>query len=435
MPSTSSRSDTLPSSEGLSRRAAMACDQPISYLMHKALAHPELISLAAGFVDQQSLPVDFTREALDWIMSDAHRARAALQYGTTHGYLPLREALLSRLLADDGTSQAEQNVTPEQIVVTAGSNQFLHLLADVLFDPGDIVLCTSPTYLVYLGVLQSAGVRAIGVEADSDGMIPESLESQLARLDATGELARVKAIYIVSYFDNPTNVTLSVERRPQIVELARRWSHQGRIHVIEDAAYRELRYDAVDIPSLRAFDSEGDTVILAQTFSKSFSPGIRVGWGVLPEHLVEPLCYLKGNCDFGSPNFAQHLMSAVLEAGLYDPHLQLLRTEYRTKLQAMLSAADEYLGPLPGVSWLKPQGGLYVWLTVPEGIDTGTDSKLFDLAIEEGMLYVPGAYCYPADGQEVPRNTIRLSFGVQSPERIRQGMAALARSIERVQRA
>lgn len=415
----------------LSQRASWAGDQPISYLMHKALAHPELISLAAGFVDQQSLPLGLTREALDAILSDPQRGRAALQYGTTQGYLPLREIIVDRHKQADGRPETETELSEDQVVVTAGSNQLLHLVSECLFDPGDIVLCTSPSYFVYLGVLQNLGVRAVGVDMDEDGMIPEALKEQFARLEASGELARVKAIYLVDYFDNPSSVTLSADRRPEIVDIAKKWSQEGPIHILEDAAYRELRYAGEDVPSLRAFDAEGETVIVAGTYSKSFSPGIRVGWGILPKSLVEPVCGLKGNVDFGSPNFAQHLMAAVFEQELYEVHVQRLCREYHAKLKAMLDASEKHLAPLPGVEFLRPEGGLYVWLKVPAEIDTGPEGQLFDLALEEGILYVPGQYCFPAEGMPAARNTIRLSFGVQTPERIREGIEALARAIGR----
>lgn len=416
----------------LSGPAARSANQPIGYLMEKALQHPELISLAAGFVDQHSLPVDAYRQATATVLGDPVRGRMALQYGTTFGYGPLREALLHDLVHADGTTGEEINLAVDQVVVTAGSNQLLYLLSEILFEPGDIVLCTSPTYFVYLGVLRALGVRAIGVETDEKGLVPESLASRLAALEASGELPRVKAIYVVSYFDNPGGVTLSLERRPKIVELARKYSRDQRIHVLEDAAYRELRYAGEDLPSMRSFDTAGDTVIHLGTFSKSFSPGVRIGWGFLPKHLVHAVSDVKGIIDFGSPNFAQHAMSEVLAQGLYRPQIERLREAYRAKLQAMLAAADRHLAGLPGVSWLRPTGGLYVWLTLPEHVDTGLDGRLFALAMEEGILYVPGEYGYPADGRAPQRNTLRLSFGVQTPERIAEGMAALGRAVRRV---
>jgi len=410
-----------------SQRSLWSEGQPISELMSRAFANPGLISLAAGFVDQQTLPVGPTQAVIQSLMADDAAARAALQYGTTPGFPPLRQALLEiAQQADPGLA-----ATADQIVVTAGSNQLLHLVAETILNPGDIVLCASPTYLVFLGTTANLGARTLGIETDDKGMIPGALQDTLKSLEQAGELHRVKAIYLVPYFDNPTGACLSVERRQEIVDIARQWSRGNRIHVIADEAYRELRYTVEDTPGVQSFDENGDTVIVAGTFSKSYSPGMRIGWGILPQHLVGPVCSQKGNIDFGSPNFCQHVMAKVLSDGLFRPHVEEVRQGYQVKLNAMLAAAEEYLKPLPGVSWLEPGGGLYVWLTLPGGMDAGPQGKLFDIAIEEGVLHVPGEHCFSAEGQPAQRNTIRLSFGVQSPEGIRNGVAALARAIQR----
>jgi 2-aminoadipate transaminase len=203
------------------------------------------------------------------------------------------------------------------------------------------------------------------------------------------------------------------------------------IYVIDDAAYRELRYAGDELPSLRAFDQDGNTVIVAETFSKSFSPGVRVGWGILPPALVDPVCSLKSNIDFGSPNLNQHLMSKVLELGLFEPHVVQLRANYRKKLQAMLRAMEEFLSDIPGARWHPPSGGLYVWLELPDGMDAGPGGVLMQHAIDEGVLYVPGEYCYPAEGVASRRDRIRLSFGVQDVDSIRRGIEALSRAIRR----
>jgi 2-aminoadipate transaminase len=397
--------------------------------MARALENPELISLAAGFVDTETLPAGRVGEALAGLLSDPSAARAALQYGTTTGYPPLRQGLLERTRQADGGAAAPRL---EQIVVTAGSNQFLHLVSESLLDPGDIVLCATPSYFVYLGLLAGLGARAVGVASDAEGMIPEALEEELARREALGELNRVKAIYLVPYFDNPAGSTMPLDRRAAVVESAKRWSRRTRIHVISDEAYRELRYGGEDVPSPRVCDADGSTVIVAGTFSKSFSPGIRVGWGILPKHLLAPVLDQKGNVDFGSPNFNQHLMAAVLQQGLLDPHVAEIRTAYRRKLTAMLAAAEQHLRPLPGVEWYGPQGGLYLWVRLPQAIDTGMDGPLFARAIQEGVLYVPGEYCYPDEGEPVCRCAMRLSFGVQSCEKIADGVQKLARAIAAV---
>lgn len=410
-----------------SRRATLAEGQPISELMSRALDNPGLISLAAGFVDGRTLPVDIVREVMADLLGDDVEARAMLQYGTTPGLIALRKSILEQF-----TSATDAGETLDRVVITAGSNQLLHVVAESLLDPEDIVLCAAPTYLVFLGTIANLGARTWSIETDDWGMIPEALEGTLQQLFRVGDLPRVKAIYLVPYSDNPSGITMPAERVQRIVEIAKQWSHRTRIHVIADEAYRELRYSGEDVPSAIEFDDDGETVIVAGTFSKSFSPGVRVGWGILPEHLVGPVCAQKGNIDFGSPNLNQHLMAEVLRRGLFEQHVEKLRASYHPKLDAMLAAADEFLGPLEGVTWRRPTGGLYVWATLPPEIDTGPAGDLCDRSIAEGVLYVPGQYCYPGEGQPVAKNTMRLSFGVQSCERIREGIAALARAIQAV---
>ncbi|MCH5375357.1 MAG: PLP-dependent aminotransferase family protein, partial [Planctomycetes bacterium] len=300
---------------------------------------------------------------------------------------------------------------------------------ECLLDPGDMVLCASPTYFVYMGLLAGIQADAVGVASDAEGMIPEALEDRLAHLAAAGELGRVKAIYLVPYFDNPGGVTMPLERRAAVVDAAKRWSRHQKIHVISDEAYRELRYWGEDVPSTRQCDEMGDTVVVAGTFSKSFSPGIRVGWGILPPHLIGPVCDMKGNVDFGSPNFNQNLMAKVFELGLFQPHVAAICESYRLKLEAMLAAADEFLVPVEGVQIVRPNGGLYVWVRLPPRMDSGMGGKLFEAAIREGVLFVPGEYCYPTLGEPMCRNAMRLSFGVQSCEKIREGVEKLARAI------
>jgi 2-aminoadipate transaminase len=414
----------------LSQRTRLWTAQPISEMMRMALERPELVSLAAGFVDQATLPVAEAGRALAGLLADVELGRAALQYGTNAGYPALRAAVLERFLKADG-GQASPDPVIDQVILTAGSNQLLHLVGEVLLNPGDVVLCAAPTYFVYLGMLAGLGARSVGVEIDDAGMIPEALESQLDRQRAAGQLSRVKAIYLTSYYENPSTVTLSRARRAQIVEIAKRWSRQAPIYVIDDAAYRELRYEGDDLPSLRSFDAEGDTVIVAETFSKSFSPGVRVGWGILPPALVPPVFALKASIDFGSPHLNQHMMAAVLEHGLHEPHVAALRVAYRAKLAAMLAALDEHLGDVPGVRWQRPGGGLYVWLELPEEMDAGPAGTLLHHAVEEGVLYVPGEYCYAAEGAPRRHNRIRLSFGVETADHIRRGIAALGRAVRR----
>ena len=418
---------------GLSNRAGWATGQPISTLMSQALAHPELISLAAGFVDQSTLPVDATRLGLERLLANPEKARKALQYGTTPGEPRLRDLVLQRFAGQDGLDLAESSLTIDQLVITAGSNQLLYLVLETLLDPGDIVLCAAPTYLVFLGAMANLGTRAIGVATDSQGIIPAALRETFRQLERSGEIDRVKAIYLVPYADNPGGITMPLARSEEILEISR--GIAGRelpIQLIVDLAYRDLRYTGEDIPSMRSLDEAGDQVIVTGTFSKSFSPGIRVGWGLLPEYLVAPVCDQKGNIDFGSPNFNQHLVMEIMEQDLLDPHVRDLCQHYQVKQAAMLAAAERWFSDLDGVRWQHPSGGLYVWMQVPEGIDTRPGGALFEAASREGVLYVAGGYCYPPEGAPVHENTMRLSFGVQSPEKIDQGMEALSRALRLV---
>jgi 2-aminoadipate transaminase len=401
--------------------------------MSQALAHPELISLAAGFVDPMTLPGELVQTALERLLASPEATRTALQYGTTPGVPRLRDLVLQRLLSQDGNNSSSESLSIDQVVVTAGSNQLIHLVLESLLDPGDIVLCAAPTYLVFLGVVSQLGARAIGVSTDAEGMIPSALQEALEEIDRQGEKDRVKAIYLVPYADNPSGITMPLQRSSEIMEISRQWSSKPLpIQLIADLAYRDLRYSGDNIASIRTLDERGDQVILAGTFSKSFSPGVRVGWGLLPAHLVAPVCDQKGNIDFGSPNFNQYLMLDILEQGLLDSHLQEICGQYQVKLAAMLAASDRWFSDLEGVTWRTPSGGLYVWMEVPERIDTGPQGALFEAASREGVLYVAGGYCYAAEGEPIHRNTMRLSFGVQSPEKIEQGMKALSRALKSV---
>jgi 2-aminoadipate transaminase len=416
-----------------SHRWRWGSKQPISFLMEQAVQHPDVISLAAGLVDQETLPLAETQAAATALLADETLGRQALQYGTTQGSERLRGILLQHLSNLESSPSGDLAIDAGHIVLTTGSQQLLSLVGEVLLDPEDIALVAAPTYFVYLGTLNGLGARVIPVAADDDGLRIDALEAELTRLEQGGELPRVKLIYVVSYFENPSGVSLATERRAELVRLARRWSKYQRILVLEDAAYRELRYDGPERPSIWSFDRYRDTVILAQTFSKSYSPGIRVGYGVLPRDLVGSICDRKGNEDFGSASFSQHLLAAVFERGEYAPHVEQLRNTYRAKRDAMLAAAERYFGDIPGAHWVRPQGGLYVWMTLAPGFDTSFASPLFRHATGvERVMYVPGEICYAGPVEGRPRNQMRLSFGTQSPAGIDEGMRRLANAVRHV---
>jgi 2-aminoadipate transaminase len=416
----------------LSAKALRTTDSPISTLIRLALETPGLISLAAGLVDESSLPLEEVARAATDVLARPDTARAALQYGTTEGYLPLREKVLAQVCAADGVRPAELNLTADEVVVTTGSQQLLYLLGEVLLDSGDIVITEAPSYFVYHGVLASKGVRVLSVPMDADGMDIDALEALLQRLKRSGEIARVKMIYTVDYFQNPTGLTLSLPRRRRLLELVRRFSHDHRILILEDAAYRELRFDGPDLPSIKSFDESNEYVISTYTFSKPCAPGLKTGYGMLPRDLVGPVLHLKGGHDFGSNNFSQHILDRLLETQAYHRHVGELVGVYRRKRDAMLTALEQEFGDWPGVSWTRPAGGLYVWLTFPADIRTGPNDRLMQVGLKEGVLFVPGEFGYVEGETPAPTCETRLSFGVVAPEQLAEGIRRLRVAAEQV---
>jgi 2-aminoadipate transaminase len=408
-----------------SKRSQWTTDPAISYFVQKALENPHLISLAAGLVDAGSLPAADVQEACDFWLANPYRARAALQYGTTHGYAPLREKLLARLVQMDNLRSASDiALTADEVVITTGSQQLLYLVGEALLDPGDIVITEAPSYFVYQGTLSSMGVRTLAVPMDDDGMRVDLLEELLQRLETSGELERVKLIYVCDYFQNPTGLNLSQLRRRRVLELAQQYSKKQRIFILEDAAYRELRYEGIDVPSIKSLDTENKYVILAQTFSKACAPGLKTGYGFLPRDLLKPVLRLKGNHDFGSNNLTQHLLDRVLDTTAYDRHVVELCAVYHNKRDILLTAlAKEFQDG--SVHWTRPKGGLYVWLRFGPEVDTGPDGALMQAALHEGVLYVPGAFCY-MDGGGTPNCEARLCYGVVTPEQLSEGTRRLA---------
>lgn len=397
--------------------------------MAEAVANPRLISLAAGLVDYDALPVDETAELLRDLLADTDRAQTALQYGTTEGFIELRQTLFQHLAAQDGVDPEAMPGSPESLLVTTGSQQLLHLLADLLIDPGDIVITAWPSYFVFTGALTAFGAEVRGVDLDEHGVIPEQLDALLAALQREGRLDRVKVVYLVTYHQNPTGLTLAAERKPAVMDIVKRYSIRHRILVIEDAAYRELTYEGEPPPSLLRHDPEHQHVALLQTFSKPFSPGLKTGYGLLPRELVDAAVMLKGGRDFGSNNLSQHLLLRAMQTGVFARHVERLRRTYARKRDVMLDALETHMPD--GVTWTRPGGGLYVWLRLPESIDTSRGGPLFQRKLSLGVLGVPGAYCYPNDPTRTPpTHEMRLSFGVPGEADIREGVRRLAEAVK-----
>ena len=398
---------------------------PISELIAVARANPQLISFAAGLVDPATLPIVEVAAIAQRIFGDDARARDALQYGTTVGDRALRESIVAHLAQLDHAPLP--GVTADHVIVTTGSQQALYLLADVLLDPGDVVIVEAPSYFVYAGALASFGARLVPVPMDSGGLDVDALDATLARLADAGDLPRVKAVYCQPYFQNPTGLTMSLARRRRLVDVVRRHSRSHRIVVVEDAAYRELRYDGEDLPSVKSFDADNAWVASCYTFDKPFAAGVKVGYAVLPAELHARVFEQKGNHDFGSAHVCQQIVAEAMRDGSYAAHLSIVCDGYRTKRDAMLAALARHLPSDDAAAWTMPLGGLYVWLTLPAGVDTSRDGPLFAACLRQGVLYVPGEYCFSADEHgQVPQRHLRLCYAVTPIEQIEPGIARLA---------
>jgi 2-aminoadipate transaminase len=431
------KTDTL---SALGRRTT---EPPISWLMHAALSHPKLISLAAGFTDSASLPVAEVHAALNRVLRTPGTGRPALQYGLTAGDTTLRRLTaehLRRLDAQSSSSSSSplvlelksKTISPTRLLITSGSQQLLYMTTEALCDEGDIVLVEDPTYFVFLGILQSRGLRARGIRLERDGLDPAHLEQVLQSLQRRGELRRVKMLYLVSYFQNPTGVTTSFEKKRAVLKLLKKFERAAGhpIYLLEDAAYRELRFTGQDVPSALGLRGAADRVIYAGTFSKPFATGARVGYGLVPEPVYSAVKHIKGNHDFGTANLLQHLFVQALASGLYRRHVARLQTRYAHKARVMKQAMAKHFPS--AVEWWEPEGGLYFWARLPRRTPAGVKSKVFQTALKNDVLYVPGEICYADDpARRKPAHEMRLSFGSASEADIREGIKRLGRVLKK----
>jgi 2-aminoadipate transaminase len=397
----------------------------ISWLMKTALSRPKLISLAAGFTDNATLPVEISRQLLNDLLRSPKTGRPALQYGTTAGESDLRQLTATHLQKLDGGHDRAHS--PERVIITGGSQQFLYMALEALCDEGDIVLVEDPTYFVFLSILQSRGIRARGVKLERDGLDLAHLEAVLERLKKSGELHRVKALYLVTYFQNPTGATTTLAKKRAALKLLKKYERTAGhpIYLIEDAAYRELRFDhGADVPTALTLSGAKDRVIYAGTYSKPFATGVRVGFGILPEPVYTAVLRIKGNHDFGTANLLQHLLIRALATGSYDRHVAKIRKNYAHKAAVMKRALAENF-PASVEIW-ESGGGLYFWARLPKGISAGVKSKVFQTALKSDVLYVPGELCYAEDSwRRKPANEMRISFGNASEADIREGIQRL----------
>jgi 2-aminoadipate transaminase len=449
----------------LSKMGRRTIEPPISWLMHVALSRPKLISLAAGFTDSASLPVAETRAALNQVLRSPKTGRPALQYGSTAGDPALRKLTAEYLRKLDAKaigvmeywsdgimnpvpyhSTTPSPHSPTRLLITSGSQQLLYMTTEALCDEGDIVLVENPTYFVYLGILQSRGLRARGVRLERDGLDLAHLESVLQSLKRGGELRRVKMIYLVSYFQNPTGVTTSFAKKVEALKLLNQFERAAGhpIYLLEDAAYRELSFCAgingradpalrdqanrqvgpTSPPSALAVPGAAERVIYAGTFTKPFATGARVGYGVLPEPVFSAVKHIKGNHDFGTANLLQQLFVRALASGIYERQVARLQKRYAHKARVMKRAIEKHFPA--AVEWWEPEGGMYFWARLPRNVPTGVKSKVFQTALKNDVLYVPGEICYADDpARRKPNHEMRISFGNASEADIREGIKRL----------
>jgi 2-aminoadipate transaminase len=371
---------------------------------------PDVISFAGGMPAPEVFPIKEFREACDKVLSE--NGAACLQYGSTDGYMPLRE-MIARHSARYGIT-----VTVDNILPTSGSQQALDLLGRIFINPGDRILVESPTYVGALQAWRMYGAEFIPVPFDEDGMITNELEARLR--------AGPKFIYVLPNFQNPTGVTLSYERRLKLIELADRYG----VPIIEDDPYGQLRYEGENLPALEVLDSQtrlqgkcySGNVIYLSTFSKTLAPGIRLAWVVAPPEIINKLSLAKQGADLHTSTFNQIVAYEVAKGGFLDEHVKLIRKTYKERLNVMIDTLEEHMPE--GIKWTKPKGGLFLWLTTPECLDC---QDFFEDAVKEKVAFVPGTSFFAEGGGH---NTMRLNFSNATPEKINEGIGRLAKVIK-----
>ena len=376
----------------------------------KLTEQPDIISFGGGMPAPDVFPIEEFSEACQRVLKDS--GPQALQYGPTEGYFPLREMIVRHSV------RYGIEITPDNILITSGSQQALDLLGKILINRGDRILVESPTYLGALQAWNAYGAEYVTVPMDEHGMITDALEEALR--------SGPKFIYVLPNFQNPTGVTLAAERRMKLIELADRYG----VPIVEDDPYGQLRYEGEHLPSVVVLDSQfrdncrvcyGGNVIYLSTFSKTLAPGLRLAWVVAPPEVIRKLVQAKQGADLHTSPFCQFVAYEVAKGGFLDRHVKRIRDVYRERRDIMLAAMDGYFPP--GVEWTHPEGGLFLWGTLPESLSS---SDVLKKAIEQKVAFVPGGPFYPNGGGH---NTMRLNFSNATPEKIMEGIARLGRVI------
>ncbi len=374
----------------------------------KLLDRPEMISFAGGLPNPEAFPVTELTQVVSHVM--AEHAAEALQYGPTEGHYRLRNAIAQGMGTHYGAPQQ-----PENILITSGSQQGLHLLASLLLNPGDTVLAASPTYLGALLTFRAVSARVEGIAADDQGMIPEALEERVKRL--ASENQRLKLIYLVPTFQNPTGRTMGLERRRAIYAVASRHD----LLIVEDDPYGLLRYEGEPVAPIKSLDVEGRVAYLG-SFSKILAPGFRIGWLAAEATLTRKAVLAKQAYDLCANTFGQYCVYEAMRHDVLFKHIDVIKSIYRRKRDLMLSAVGD-LFPREA-RYNRPEGGLFLWFELPAAVDA---LELLPKAIEHDVAYVTGKPFFP-DGSG--HNTFRLNFSYARDEQIVEGVRRLARVIQ-----
>lgn len=368
-------------------------------------SRPEVVSLAGGMPYIAGLPLEEIGEMMRRLIVE--HGEVALQYGSGQGYEPLREHI-TEVMALEAI-----DAHPDDVVVTTGSQQALELVTKIFIDPGDVIVAEAPSYVGALGVFRAHEAEVVHVPMDQDGLVPALLDETLTQLKSVGK--RVKFLYTVPNYHNPGGVTLSEERRPQVVEICARHG----VLILEDNPYGLLGFDTEPLPALRSMSPDG--VIYLGSFSKTFAPGFRVGWAVAPHAVREKLVLASEAAILCPSNASQMAITAYLDHQDWRGQIKKFREQYRERRDALISALEEMI---PEASWNVPAGGFYVWLKLPHGLDA---KMMLPRAITARVAYVSGTAFF-ADGQG--GDYLRLSYCYPTPERIREGVRRLAGVID-----
>jgi 2-aminoadipate transaminase len=371
----------------------------------KLTEQPDIISFGGGLPAPEVFPYKEFQAACNYVLEN-HGAQA-LQYSTTEGFRPLREMIAQR------TARYAVSVTPENILITSGSQQALDLIGRVFINQGDHIVVESPSYLGALQAWNAYGAQYISVPSDENGMVTDELEKAL-RIGP-------KFIYVLPNFQNPSGTTLSQERRQRLVELA----DQYGVPIVEDDPYGQLRFEGEHLPSVVSLDSKfrGDdgcytgNVIYLSTFSKLLAPGIRLAWVIAPEQVIRKLVQAKQAADLNTAAFNQMVAYEVGKEGFLDEHVKHIRAVYMERRDVMLEMMEEMFPP--GVRWTRPMGGMFLWGILPEEMDA---AEVLKVAIQRKVAFVPGESFHPNGGG---KNTMRLNFSYSNPETIREGITRL----------